>query len=138
MPRRSLCPRSTLSNTGDTKALNHGTTLATLPCERWPCARAWPAGLRCAATRTVGPSDDNVDDLASRVLVLNLAARGDGLAEWLTGADRYGTPFQVTLHQLDAHPIRLSSGPDIRLRESGRAPAGLRGTRPRVPSAHLR
>jgi uncharacterized protein (TIGR02679 family) len=52
-------------------------------------------------------SDVIVDDLASRVLVLNLAAQGDGLAEWLTGAARYGTPFQVTLHQLDTHPVRL-------------------------------
>src|SRR5712672_3271520 len=49
-----------------------------------------------------------VDDLASRVLVLNLPAEGDGLGEWLTGAARYGTPFQVTLHQLAAHPIRVS------------------------------
>ncbi|MGO9221119.1 MAG: DUF2399 domain-containing protein [Streptosporangiaceae bacterium] len=49
-----------------------------------------------------------VDDLASRVLVLNLPAEGDGLGEWLTGAARYGTPFQVTLHQLTAHPIRVS------------------------------
>ncbi len=52
-------------------------------------------------------SDVIVDDLASRVLVLNLTAQGDGLAEWLTDAARYGTPFQVTLHQLDTHPIRL-------------------------------
>ncbi len=57
--------------TGDTKALNHGTTLATLM-------------MRALALR-----------------------QGDGLAEWLTGAARYGTPFQVTLHQLNAHPIRL-------------------------------
>ncbi len=48
-----------------------------------------------------------VDDLASRVLVLNLPAQGDGLGDWLTSAARYGTPFQVTLHQLAAHPIRL-------------------------------
>lgn len=41
-----------------------------------------------------------VDDLASPVLVLNLPAEADGLGEWLTGAARYGTPFQVTLHQL--------------------------------------
>lgn len=49
-----------------------------------------------------------VDDLASPVLVLNLPAEGDGLGEWLTGAARYGTPFQVTLHQLAAHPIKIS------------------------------
>jgi uncharacterized protein (TIGR02679 family) len=41
------------------------------------------------------------------VLVLNVTAEGSGLAEWLTDAARYGTPFQVTLHQLATHPIRL-------------------------------
>ena len=41
------------------------------------------------------------------MLVLNVIAEGSGLAEWLTDAARYGTPFQVTLHQLATHPIRL-------------------------------
>lgn len=50
-----------------------------------------------------------VDDLASRVLVLNLPADGEGLGEWLTGAARLGTPFQVTLHQLLTLPIRTSA-----------------------------
>lgn len=49
-----------------------------------------------------------VDDLASRVLVLNLAAGGAGLGEWLTGAASYGTPFHVTLHQLVTHPLYLN------------------------------
>ena len=40
--------------------------------------------------------------------MLNLPAEGEGLGEWLTGAARYGTPFQVTLHQLAAHPIQVS------------------------------
>ena len=40
--------------------------------------------------------------------MLNLPAEGEGLGEWLAGAARYGTPFQVTLHQLAAHPIRVS------------------------------
>jgi uncharacterized protein (TIGR02679 family) len=40
--------------------------------------------------------------------VLNLPAEGEGLGEWLTGAARYGTPFQVTLHQLAAHPIQVA------------------------------
>ena len=43
-----------------------------------------------------------VDDLASRVLVLNLAAAGDGLGEWLTDAKARGVPFYVTLQQLMA------------------------------------
>ena len=94
--------------TGDTKALNHGTTLATL------ILRA--LALRASVSRPASAAERRelwdlsgviVDDLASRVLVLNVTAEGDGLAEWLTGAARYGTPFQVTLHQLVTHPIRL-------------------------------
>jgi uncharacterized protein (TIGR02679 family) len=94
--------------TGDTKALNHGSTLATL------VMRA--LALREGADRPASASERRqlwdlcnvvVDDLASRVLVLNVVAEGAGLAEWLTGAARYGTPFQVTLQQLNAHPIRL-------------------------------
>src|ERR1039457_5938600 len=94
--------------TGDTKALNHGTTLATL------ILRA--LALRASVSRPASAAERRelwdlsgviVDDLASRVLVLNVTAQGDGLAEWLTDAARYGTPFQVTLHQLVTHPIRL-------------------------------
>jgi uncharacterized protein (TIGR02679 family) len=94
--------------TGDTKALNHGTTLATL------ILRA--LALRASVSRPASAAERRelwdlsgviVDDLASRVLVLNVIAEGNGLAEWLTDAARYGTPFQVTLHQLATHPIRL-------------------------------
>lgn len=94
--------------TGDTKALNHGTTLATL------ILRA--LALRAGVSRPASAAERRelwdlsgviVDDLASRVLVLNVTAEGSGLAEWLTDAARYGTPFQVTLHQLATHPIRL-------------------------------
>ncbi len=94
--------------TGDTKALNHGTTLATL------ILRA--LALRASVSRQASAAERRelwdlsgviVNDLASRVLVLNVTAEGDGLAEWLTDAARYGTPFQVTLHQLVTHPIRL-------------------------------
>jgi uncharacterized protein (TIGR02679 family) len=49
-----------------------------------------------------------VDDLASRVLVLNLPAAGRGLGEWLTGAARLGVPFYVTLHQLMTMPVAVS------------------------------
>ncbi len=94
--------------TGDTKALNHGTTLATL------ILRA--LALRAGVSRSASAAERRelwdlsgvmVDDLASRVLVLNVTAEGSGLAEWLADAARYGTPFQVTLHQLVTHPIRL-------------------------------
>ncbi len=93
---------------GDTKALSHPGTLATL------VLRA--LALRTGTSRPAAAADRRelweaagviVDDLASRVLVLNVRADGDGLGEWLTGAARYGTPFQVTLHQLAAHPVRL-------------------------------
>jgi uncharacterized protein (TIGR02679 family) len=94
--------------TGDTKALNHGTTLATLIMRALALREGVARPVSAAQRRELWElSNVIVDDLASRVLVLNLAAQGDGLAEWLTGAARYGTPFQVTLHQLDVHPIRL-------------------------------
>lgn len=94
--------------TGDTKALNHGTGLGTLVLR----ALALQAGVArpgSAAERRElwDRAGVLVDDLASRVLVLNLPAEGEGLGEWLTGAARYGTPFQVTLHQLAAHPIQV-------------------------------
>ena len=95
--------------TGDTKALNHGTGLATLVLRalalRGGVARPASAAERRELWDRAGVL---VDDLASRVLVLNLPAEGEGLGEWLTGAARYGTPFQVTLHQLVTHPIRVS------------------------------
>ncbi len=95
--------------TGDTKALNHGTGLGTLVLRalalRAGVARPGSAAERREVWDRAGVL---VDDLASRVLVLNLPAEGDGLGEWLTGAARCGTPFQVTLHQLAAHPIQVS------------------------------
>jgi len=94
--------------TGDTKSLNHGATLATLIL-RALALRAGVSRPASAAERRElwDLSSVIVDDLASRVLVLNVPAQGEGLAEWLTDATRYGTPFQVTLHQLATHPIRL-------------------------------
>ena len=95
--------------TGDTKALNHGTALGTLTL-RALALRAGVARPRAAAERRDlwDRAGVLVDDLASRVLVLNLPAAGEGLGEWLTSAARYGTPFQVTLHQLTAHPVKVS------------------------------
>ncbi|MGH3198193.1 MAG: TIGR02679 family protein [Streptosporangiaceae bacterium] len=94
--------------TGDTKALNHGTTLATLSMRALALREGVARPASAAQRRELWDlSDVIVDDLASRVLVLNLTAQGEGLAEWLTGAASYGTPFQVTLQQLDNHSIRL-------------------------------
>lgn len=95
--------------TGDTKALNHGTALATVVL-RGLALQARTARPASAAERRElwDRSGVVVDDLSSRVLVLNVAAEGTGLGAWLTGAARYGTPFQVTLHQLTAHPVQVS------------------------------
>ena len=95
--------------TGDTKALNHGTGLSTLVL-RALAVRAGVARPGSAVERRDlwDRAGVLVDDLASRVLVLNLPAAGEGLGEWLTSAAHYGTPFQVTLHQLAAHPIKVS------------------------------
>jgi uncharacterized protein (TIGR02679 family) len=94
------------ATTGDTKALNHGTTLATL------VLRALAIRASVAKPATTEQRRDLwdahgviVDDLASRVLVLNLAAGGDGLGEWLTDAKARGVPFYVTLQQLVAMPV---------------------------------
>jgi hypothetical protein len=95
--------------TADTKALNHGTGLATLVLRALALqagvARPGSAAQRRELWDRAGVL---VDDLASRVLVLNLPAKGEGLGEWLTGAARYGTPFQVTLQQLAAHPVQIA------------------------------
>lgn len=101
-------PALAASVTGDTKSLNHGTTLATLVL-RALALRAGVARPASAAERRElwDQVDVIVDDLASRVLVLNLTASGDGLGRWLTDAARFGTPFQVTLHQLVNHPMRI-------------------------------
>lgn len=94
--------------TGDTKALNQGTSLATL------VLRALAFRLGAERPKTTEERRDLwdrsgviVDDLASRVLVLNLAADGDGLGEWLTSAKAHGTPFYVTLHQLVTLPVKV-------------------------------
>jgi uncharacterized protein (TIGR02679 family) len=108
--------------TGDTKALNKGTLPNLVLRALAPRADA----LRPTSAEQIRELWDRfdvvVDDLASRILVLNLPATGAGLGEWLTGAAHYGTPFQITLHQLVTHPIRLTV-PEIHVCEN---PAVLR------------
>lgn len=95
--------------TGDTKVLNHGTALATLVLRGLALRAEVPRPASAAQRRDLWDrAGVLVDDLASRVLVLNVPAEGKGLGEWLGGAARYGTPFQVTLHQLTVHPIQIS------------------------------
>ena len=114
------------ATTGDTKALNHGTTLATLVLR----ALAIHAGAgRPVTTEQRRELWDThgviVDDLASRVLVLNLAVGGDGLGEWLTDAKARGVPFYVTLQQLIAMPVApaVAAEPTVHVCEN---PAVLR------------
>jgi len=103
-----LLPTLAADVTGDTKALNHGTLLSTL------VLRALAVKTEMGRPRTAGErrelweaGDVVVDDLASRVLVLNLPAEGVGLAGWLAGAARHGIPFYVTLHQLMTFPLTI-------------------------------
>ena len=126
--------------TGDTKALNPGTVLSTLVL-RALAARAGMSRPQTAGQRRIvwEAADVVTDDLASRVLVLNLPAAGRGLGEWLTGAAHLGVPFQATLHQLTTLPVTVSAAvvhicenPAVLRRAAaelgaGSAPAGHRG-----------
>jgi uncharacterized protein (TIGR02679 family) len=97
--------------TGDTKSLSRGTALSTLVLRalaiRAGTGRPGTARERRAVWESAGVV---VDDLASRVLVLNLPAEGQGLGEWLAGAGRLGVPFCITLHQLMTLPLMLRCG----------------------------
>ncbi|AJT68706.3 hypothetical protein T261_7104 [Streptomyces lydicus] len=104
-----MLPALADATTGDTKALNSGqSTLPTLVLRALATARGIPLPADAEARRELWDAFDViVDDLASRVLVLNLPATGRGLGEWLTDAALYGTPFHVTLHQLVTLPITV-------------------------------
>ncbi|XVQ82080.1 TIGR02679 family protein [Microbispora siamensis] len=94
--------------TDDPKALNHRTTLSTLVLRALAIREDVPLPTTAEERRDLWDCHEVVvDDLASRILVLNLQAEGEGLGEWLTGAARFGTPFQVTLHQLNTFSIVL-------------------------------
>jgi uncharacterized protein (TIGR02679 family) len=103
-----LLPELAADVTGDTKALNHGTMLSTLVLRALAVKAATSRPATAGERRDLWEASDVVvDDLASRVLVLNLPAEGRGLAEWLTGAARLGVPFYVTLHQLMTLPLTI-------------------------------
>jgi uncharacterized protein (TIGR02679 family) len=118
--------------TGDTKALGPGSVLSTL------VLRALAIRTGRGRPRTAGERRDLweangvvADDLASRVLVLNLPAAGRGLGEWLTGAAGLGVPFYVTLHQLMTLPltirgtlVRVCENPAVLRRAAGELGAG--------------
>ncbi|MER7048835.1 TIGR02679 family protein [Streptomyces jumonjinensis] len=105
-----MLPSLADATTGDTKALNPGRgSLPTLVLRALATARGMPLESGAEARRELWDAFDViVDDLASRVLVLNLPATGQGLGQWLTDAARYGTPFHITLHQLITLPIAVS------------------------------
>ncbi|WP_405735164.1 TIGR02679 family protein [Streptomyces sp. NBC_01537] len=105
-----MLPALAETATGDTKALNHGRgSLPTLVLRALAQAQNTALAPGAEARRDLWDAFDViVDDLASRVLVLNLPAEGKGLGEWLTSAATYGTPFQITLHQLITLPIAVS------------------------------
>jgi uncharacterized protein (TIGR02679 family) len=87
--------------TGDTRALNHPAALSALVLRALAIRQRLPGPGTAEQRRDLWDTCGViVDDLASRVLVLNLPARGDGLGEWLTSAAAHGTPFYVTLQQL--------------------------------------
>jgi uncharacterized protein (TIGR02679 family) len=103
-----LLPALAADVTGDTKALSPGTVLSTLVL-RALAVKSGTSRPRTAEERRDlwEASDVVIDDLASRVLVLNLPAGGRGLAEWLASAARLGEPFYVTLHQLMTLPVTI-------------------------------
>ncbi|MCY9784378.1 TIGR02679 family protein [Nocardiopsis sp. EMB25] len=105
-----LLPELAVRVTGSTKALNHGRPLSTLVLRALVrrSTSALPPDGNAEECRALWEENDVVpDDLASRVLALNLPARGAGLGEWLTGAAQTGVPFQVTLHQLVRLPVAV-------------------------------
>jgi uncharacterized protein (TIGR02679 family) len=103
-----MIPALAAAITGDTKALKDGSAQSTLVLRALAMRAGTGRPASAADRRQLWESAGVVvDDLASRVLVLNLPADGPGLGEWLSGAAGYGTPFQVTLHQLTTHPIRV-------------------------------
>lgn len=96
--------------TGDTHALDHGTTLATLVLRALALRTGVPRPASTEDRRELwDASGVIVDDLASRVLVLGLSASGAGLGEWLSGAASLGVPFYVTLQQLVAMPVTVTT-----------------------------
>jgi uncharacterized protein (TIGR02679 family) len=114
--------------TGDTKALNPGPGRAT-GVRRALALRAAGAGRAAGRAATTEQRRELwdacgviVDDLASRVLVLNLPAAGTGLGEWLSSAAALGVPFYATLQQLVVLPVAVR-GPLVRVCEN---PAVLR------------
>lgn len=111
--------------TGDTKALNNRTALSRLVLPALAARRGTtrPDDKDAEENRALWEENDVVqDDLASRVLVLNLPAEGPVLGAWMTEAADHGVPLQVTLHQL----VRFPPVPTARVIHVCENPAVLR------------
>jgi len=106
MPLPVLAERAT----GDTKALS-GPPLSGLVLRALALWQGLPAvpGSREGRRPLWEAAGVIVDDLASQVLVLNIAASGSPLGRWLTEAASLGMPFRVTLHQLVSMPVTLGT-----------------------------
>lgn len=104
-----ILPKLATRATGHSHALDHRTPLATLVLAALAARTETNPPKTTEERRELWDSFNViVDDLASRVLVLNLAAAGPGLGDWLTSAATSATPFHITLHQLLNHPIHLA------------------------------
>lgn len=94
---------------GDTKSLS-GTALANLVLRAVAIWHSQPAALTAAQQRDLWDlAGVRVDDLASQVLVLNVAASGEPLGPWLAQAAKAGMPLRLTLHQLTSWPISVAA-----------------------------
>ncbi|WP_017547033.1 TIGR02679 family protein [Nocardiopsis prasina] len=120
-----LLQKLAVDATGDTKALNNRTALSRLVLPALAARRGTtrPDEKDAEENRALWEENDVVqDDLASRVLVLNLPAEGAVLGAWLTEAADHGVPLQVTLHQL----VRFPPVPTARVIHVCENPAVLR------------
>jgi uncharacterized protein (TIGR02679 family) len=94
--------------TGDTKALLAGGSLATLVLRALAIGSSLESMPRDrAGQRALWEMHGAIpDDLASQVLVLNVACRSSGLVSgWLNDASRFGVPFRLTLQQQAAGDV---------------------------------
>ncbi len=114
---------------GDTKALG-ATTLSGLVLRGLARRLDEPVPRSAAERRGLWEAVGVVpDDLASQVLVLNLAPTGSALAGWLTEAAQLGLPFRITLQQLSRSPLYHGEGGVVYVCEN---PAVLRAAAERL------
>lgn len=90
---------------GDTKGLS-STPVAALVLRALAIWQGVPAPATAEDERALWDhAGVIVDDLSSQVLVLNLPARGELVARWLTSAASESVPFRLTLQHLNTSPL---------------------------------